>query len=390
MAHIDREKLEQELGKGIPEQQLPIHEIKIGDRYRKDLGDLASLAKNIRDIGLLHPVVVTPGYQLIAGHRRLEAVKELGWPTVPVRILDLEQVVRGEYAENYFRKDFTPSEAVAIGEALEELEKQQAKARQQKHGKTAPGKAKNTSENFSEVNGGPGEAKAKVAQFVGMSRPTYEKAKRVVEAAKNNPEEFQALKEEMDRTGKVDRAYRKLKSEHGRQQSDWPRDLKLAGLKLFLTIQGFSNPGFSAAFHSVFEAIFKNQHVPSDTLLRDLRRLDLSDWEELSQWIADMQAREEKQKRQEEEVSRLFEEDNKRIQETLNYIEQVEERWLAALPAAAGTLGLSWPCTEEEVRTAYREQVKACHPDTGGNQQSFEAVQKAKECLLAALSKPSP
>src|SRR5262245_29582944 len=84
-----------------------------------------------REIGLLHPLTVTPDFVLIVGRRRLEAARELGLQTVPVHIVDLAQIVRGEYSENTFRKDFTPSEAVAIGREIEELEKPKAKARQE-------------------------------------------------------------------------------------------------------------------------------------------------------------------------------------------------------------------------------------------------------------------
>ena len=35
---------------------IPIDSIKIGNRFRKDLGDIASLAENIKEIGLLHPI----------------------------------------------------------------------------------------------------------------------------------------------------------------------------------------------------------------------------------------------------------------------------------------------------------------------------------------------
>jgi len=40
--------------------KMKITDIKIGTRYRKDLGDIESLAKNIEEFGLLHPIVVTP------------------------------------------------------------------------------------------------------------------------------------------------------------------------------------------------------------------------------------------------------------------------------------------------------------------------------------------
>jgi ParB-like chromosome segregation protein Spo0J len=80
---------------------------------------------------------------LVAGERRLRAVKLLGWTEIPVNIIDLEVVARGEFAENAVRKDFTLSEAVAIKRALEPLEKITAKERQREGGR-AGGKASGT------------------------------------------------------------------------------------------------------------------------------------------------------------------------------------------------------------------------------------------------------
>ncbi len=91
---------------------MTIAAIKVGRRHRKDLGDIAGLAASMDEIGLLHPPVVTPDRKLIAGERRLHAAKRLGWKTIPVTVVDLDAVVRGEFAENAHRKDFTVSEAV--------------------------------------------------------------------------------------------------------------------------------------------------------------------------------------------------------------------------------------------------------------------------------------
>src|SRR5581483_8265514 len=100
-----------------------------GPRHRKDLGNIAALANSIKELGLLNPITVTPDLTLIAGHRRLAAVKELGWMDIPAHMVDLKNLVRGEHDENTCRKDFTPSEAVAISKALEELERPRAARR---------------------------------------------------------------------------------------------------------------------------------------------------------------------------------------------------------------------------------------------------------------------
>src|SRR6516225_3046749 len=111
---------------------IAIEAIKVGERHRRDLGDIEGLAASIAEVGLLQPIALTFDGYLIAGERRLRAVQLLGWRTIPYTLipLNLNQIVRGEFAENTCRKDFTPSESVAIKRALEPLEKAAAKERQ--------------------------------------------------------------------------------------------------------------------------------------------------------------------------------------------------------------------------------------------------------------------
>jgi N6-adenosine-specific RNA methylase IME4 len=174
----------------------PIGGITVGQRFRRDLGDIAGLAKSIAEIGLLHPIVVTPDGRLIAGDRRLRAAKLLGWTEIPVRIVDLDAVVRGEFAENAERKDFSLSESVAIKRALEPLEKTRAKERMlagKPSGKFPKGRALDN-----------------VARVVGKDRRTIEKAEAVVDAAEAEPEKFGPLLAAMDKTGRVNAPYKRL------------------------------------------------------------------------------------------------------------------------------------------------------------------------------------
>jgi ParB family chromosome partitioning protein len=59
-----------------------------------DLTDIDSLAKSIQQEGLQNPLMVqrngTNSYLLMAGQRRLEALKRLGAKTIPVLVLDKE------------------------------------------------------------------------------------------------------------------------------------------------------------------------------------------------------------------------------------------------------------------------------------------------------------
>ena len=178
-----------------------IDQIQVGFRYRKDLGDLWSLADSISEVGLLHPVVVTPERRLIAGQRRLEACLLLGWKDVPVTVVDLYQAARGEAHENFVRKDLLPSEIVALKRAIEPLERRAARERQgSRTDLCLP----------ATVAECQGAARDKIARYLGVGRTTIDRAEAVVEAAEEDPEEYGHLVEQMDRSGKVAGAYRRL------------------------------------------------------------------------------------------------------------------------------------------------------------------------------------
>lgn len=65
----------------------PIERIRVGEQPRENLPDIEQLAASIADVGLLQPLVVTEDGRLVAGHRRLAALKARGAETVPVRIV---------------------------------------------------------------------------------------------------------------------------------------------------------------------------------------------------------------------------------------------------------------------------------------------------------------
>ena len=101
-------------------KEIKISDIKVGNRHRKDMGDLTGLAHSILKEGLLQPIGVTETMQLVFGERRLQATRDiLKKKTILARIVDVRSIIQGEYAENEVRKDFTPSERVAIAKAIE-------------------------------------------------------------------------------------------------------------------------------------------------------------------------------------------------------------------------------------------------------------------------------
>jgi len=101
--------------------KIAISDIDVGERHRKDLGDLQELAKSIQEQGLLQPIGITEDHKLVFGERRLRACELLGWDTIDVRIVNVTSIVEGELTENEVRKQFTIEERVAIGKAVEEV-----------------------------------------------------------------------------------------------------------------------------------------------------------------------------------------------------------------------------------------------------------------------------
>lgn len=190
-------------------------------RIRKDLGDLSSLKASIESQGLLQPILIQSDGSLIAGARRLAACKSLGWTEIPVHVRDdldgAVALLKAERDENIEREDFTVSEKVELGRRLEELERPLAEARE---------KSGRPSEKFTE--GGPkGSTRDKVGAAVGMSGVTYQRAKAVVTAAETGLPEAVAIREEMDRTGKVRPAFNKVNGcKNGPKRPTYSNDTK--------------------------------------------------------------------------------------------------------------------------------------------------------------------
>ncbi len=55
-------------------------------------------------------------------------------------------------------------------------------------------------------------------------------------------------------------------------------------------------------------------------------------------------------------------------------------------PRCIQALGLTMPCTTEEVLEAYRERVKVLHPDRGGSRREFLLLQRHFEEAMSLLT----
>ena len=104
--------------------QVPIEDIIVKQRVRKDMGNIPALAESMKRLGQISPISITKKNILLAGGRRLEAAKLLGWRTINAVIVDLpDDASKLEYEidENMVRQDFTSEEIIQANHKLEKL-----------------------------------------------------------------------------------------------------------------------------------------------------------------------------------------------------------------------------------------------------------------------------
>jgi ParB family chromosome partitioning protein len=110
------------------------------------------------------PPVVTPEYELIAGERRVRALKLLDYKQTEVRAMavnDAEHQLNIEISENEVRKDFSKSERVEYGRRLERIERIKVDERRKANLKQNTGV-----ENFPPRN--EGKTRDKIAEQIGI------------------------------------------------------------------------------------------------------------------------------------------------------------------------------------------------------------------------------
>lgn len=116
--------------------KIPIKDITINKtdkntkRFRKDFGNVIELSESLKDVGQLHPLVVSEHcfehkkYILIAGERRLRAAIYLGWTEIEVTLkknVSNTLAKKMELEENVMRKDISWEEQIDALQQIHEL-----------------------------------------------------------------------------------------------------------------------------------------------------------------------------------------------------------------------------------------------------------------------------
>lgn len=162
---------------------LPLEAVKVGNRFRQDYGDIDALADSIEAIGLLQPIGVDRGHNLIFGHRRYLAHLRLGRETIQARIIEVPSLLQAEHDENELRKAFTTSERVAIAKAIEDtLKATERRGRTKADTGQADLIEPENPQNFAELSGN--ESRQIAAEKAGFGNPeTYRQARTVTDEA---------------------------------------------------------------------------------------------------------------------------------------------------------------------------------------------------------------
>ena len=104
--------------------QIPVNDIIVKKRIRKDYGDIHELAESMKRFGQISPITVNKANVLIAGGRRLEAAKFLGWRTINAAVIDVDEKLARlelEVEENIQRRDFSGEEIAGATKKLYKL-----------------------------------------------------------------------------------------------------------------------------------------------------------------------------------------------------------------------------------------------------------------------------
>lgn len=174
----------------LERKTIEIKAIKIGKRFRKDIGNLNDLKNSIKDIGLIQPIVLDDKTNLVAGLRRIEALKQMGEKHAPIVCIPIKDIIKGQIHENTIRKDFTISEIVAIKrEIVKKL-----------------GRPKKSIQ----IEPLSGKTYKLISKYTGKSIGNIWKAEKIVEAAEKYKDKFhKKILEDVDKNSKsVDAGYR--------------------------------------------------------------------------------------------------------------------------------------------------------------------------------------
>ena len=199
--------------------QFPISNIRMDNVFARKLPPPRkecheALKADIHEKGILVPLLIAQDGLLLDGHRRLAIAKELAMRVVPVRRLPfptdgaakdfqkLDWQTAFAIAVNLHRRHLNEMQRVALGTSLERIEKPAARERQKQAKGRPPGPLITQGHRAPTLTNDDGKVSARIAKQVGVSKKTYERARKVLRSG-NKELVGRAMNDEISVAGAV-------------------------------------------------------------------------------------------------------------------------------------------------------------------------------------------
>jgi len=145
--------------------------------------DNSDLMEKIRQSGYVKPILITPNYTIISGHRRVDCCKKLGIEEIEYEIVegDYTRLLEIMISENQYRVK-TNTQLLKESEIYYEIEKKKSYQRQIETGKQNLGQSPDESKLT--YLGETGRTTEIVSKKIGMSESTYKKGRKIMERLK--------------------------------------------------------------------------------------------------------------------------------------------------------------------------------------------------------------
>lgn len=153
---------------------------------------MADLVADIRERGLLHPIVLYKG-QILDGRNRYRACNEAGVSPRFETLAECASPTAYVLSVNVVRRQLSDTDKAVIAVGAKPFFEAEAKERQREHGGTAPGVPKTVGDTVTPSEGRDESGRA-IAQAAKAAHVGVTSAKRMDRVARDSPETFEAVK----------------------------------------------------------------------------------------------------------------------------------------------------------------------------------------------------
>lgn len=151
---------------------------------QREHGSIEELKKSIKEVGLINPITINQTKKLLAGRRRFQAIKELGWKEIECRVLNSKDQLfdfKVAIEENLKRKPLTELE---VANSIKEYDELKRKI----EGEKKPQDTLKKGSRMPQDSEREGWTQDKTAKDLGISRQATQQAIQIAKIVEEKPE----------------------------------------------------------------------------------------------------------------------------------------------------------------------------------------------------------